>query len=636
VRGLQPVVEYGNRRHVSATPSSRTFGNEAQLPRVPLPTLEESCERFLDWCAPLLRGDELAATKDAVASFLHRRSPAHELQAALERYDQDGRTQSWLDAFWSDRYLGRRDRIALNANFFLLLKVSDQGQIERAAGLIAAAVNYKLRLDRERIPPVVRNGHALSMEQQRFLFSTTRIPGRERDTVRSPYSASWPGPSQERHVAVLNRGRIFRMDVIGPGGRPHSLDDLADGLQSVTGERAPGRGRPSVCHLTAKPRAEWAESRRALLDCHPGNAKALDAIETALFCLCLDQTAPKNALEACDELLHGDSGNRWFDKALSLIVFEDGTAGLNVEHSKLDGSTVVDLVDSLLEQTPDEHTRQSGAKRQGMPLIEAVAFDLNAELQRDAGLAAAAFAAQAADTATHVLEIEDIGSDRVKELGMSPDAFVQMAFQLAHKRTRGAVGATYESIATREYRNGRTEAMRVVTPEVLRFVTAMDEADAPTRRKAFRVAAEKHVERVRQCRAGAAPEQHLWELQLLQRRHGEATAIAKPPALYETPGWLAMRNDYLSTSTTPSANIRYGGFGPTSERCIGLGYTLLRDRFRLHLSTRRSSADELPRFVEKLREALRELEGLLAPSARSAEPPKATALAHDAWLRLPQ
>ncbi|MGH3995581.1 MAG: choline/carnitine O-acyltransferase, partial [Pseudonocardiaceae bacterium] len=49
--------------------STRTFGNEELLPRVPLPDLEGSCERFLAWCAPLLTPEQLADTEAAVAEF---------------------------------------------------------------------------------------------------------------------------------------------------------------------------------------------------------------------------------------------------------------------------------------------------------------------------------------------------------------------------------------------------------------------------------------------------------------------------------------------------------------------------------------------------------------------------------------
>src|SRR5205807_10381585 len=147
------------------------FGNEEGLPHVPLPTLDASCRRFIEWCTPLLTAEELAQTEAAVAEFLAPESPAHELQAALEAYDRSEGVHSWLDTFWPYRYLGRRDRIALNANFFFLFKDAQQQQVERAAGLVAAAVNYKLQLDDELIAPIVPRRPPRSMESNKSLFS---------------------------------------------------------------------------------------------------------------------------------------------------------------------------------------------------------------------------------------------------------------------------------------------------------------------------------------------------------------------------------------------------------------------------------------------------------------------------------
>ncbi|HEY6422007.1 MAG TPA: choline/carnitine O-acyltransferase [Pseudonocardiaceae bacterium] len=605
--------------HCDQELSPLTFGNEDRLPRVPLPSLEESCEKFLEWCKPLLTADELAASESAVASFLRPDGPARALQAELEQYDASDGVHSWLDRFWPYRYLGRRDRIALNANFFFLFADSDQGQVDRAAGLVAAAVNYKLMIDEQRIPPAVHRGRALSMVQNKYLFSATRIPGPVQDSARTPYSDGWPGPSQERHIVVFFRGTMFRLDVIGRNGRPHTVDELAAGLRAVMAAGAtPAAPGTSVGHLTTKARAEWAASRQALLDCDPGNAELLDAVETALFCLCLEDTTPEDALKACDQLLHGDSGNRWFDKALSLIVFRDGTAGLNGEHCKLDGTTIVNFIDTILGSSAEEHSRRSGAQAQGTPAYVPLDFVLDADLQADVRAAAASFAVYAADTATSVLSIANFSSGRAKQLRMSPDAFAQLAFQLAHKRAKGHVGATYESIATRRYRHGRTEAMRVVTPEVVRFVTAMDdpETDEQTRRAAFRAAAEKHVHRARECQAGQAPEQHLWELQLIQQRHG--AEYSEPLTLYESPGWLTMRDDYLSTSAVPSPNVQYFGFGSTSQKCIGIGYALLPDRFDLYLSTPRAVREQMSVFADKLSEAVHELQDLLAAEYESS------------------
>jgi carnitine O-acetyltransferase len=601
--------------------STRTFGNEGRLPRVPLPALEDSCERFIAWCAPLLTTDELAATEAAVAAFVRPDGPGRKLHTALEQYNNDQGVHSWLDMFWQSRYLGRRDRIALNANFFFLfkdsdqLKDSDQPQVDRAAELVAGTVNYKLQLDQELVPPVVQRGQPLSMEQNKFLFSVTRIPGPVQDTIRMPYTEEWPGPSQARHIIVFFRGNAFRMDVIGADGRPHTVDDLSMGLRAIMKAGAM-RAAPdaSVGHLTTKSRAEWAASRQALLAAHPSNADALDAVETALFCLCLEDFAPQDTLAACNQLLHGDSGNRWFDKAVSLVVFDDGTAGINSEHCGLDGTTVLNYLDTLLGTSATEHSRQSGAQAQGMPAIETIEFELDADLQAEVSAAADSFAAYAANTAATTLSFDGFGVNRVKQLRTSPDAFVQMAYQLAHKRTKGFVGATYESISTRQYRHGRTEAMRVITPEVMQFVSAMDDphADVATRRAAYRAAAEKHVARAKESQAGQAPEQHLWELLMIQQRRGEALGVPEPPALYRTPGWLTMRDDYLSTSSTPSPHIQYSGFGSTSRQCIGIGYVLLPDSFNVYLGTPFPVASPMFVFADNLRAAVHELQDLLS------------------------
>jgi len=594
--------------------STGTFSNEAHLPRVPLPTLQESCTRFLEWCSPLLTADELQATQAAVEAFLRPESTAHKLQRALEAYNAQPGVFSWLDTFWPYRYLGRRDRIALNANFFFLFQQSPYRQVERAAGLIAGALHYKLLLDEERLPPALQRGQPLSMEQNKFLFSETRIPGAVQDSVRVPYSEAWPGPSRATHIVVFYRGHAYRLEVYGSAGKPHTLDELQAGLRDIIARTVtPLPGDAAIGHLTTKARAEWAASREALLSYSPRNASALDTLETALFCVCLEDFAPKTTLEASDHLLHGNSANRFFDKAVSLIVFQDGSAGINVEHCGLDGTTILSFVDALLATSPEEHASAAGAQAQGATQSEEITFELSDALKQDIRDAGAAFATYAAATATTGLSFSNFGSTRAKALRMSPDAFVQMAYQLAHKRAKGLIGATYESIATRQFNHGRTEAMRVVTPEVQAFVSALEDPTADKARKltAFRAAADAHVARAKQCQAGQAPEQHLWELQLIQKRRGHELDATEPLALYDSPGWIKMRSDYLSTSSAPSQYVQYFGFGSTSSQCIGVGYVLLSDRLNLYLSTPRAVSAQMTAFAEKLTEALHELEALL-------------------------
>jgi carnitine O-acetyltransferase len=577
---------------------TRTFALEDTLPRVPLPSLDDTAARFLDWCAPLLTDDERAETGKALAELVS--GPGRELDAALRAYDATPGVHSWLDAFWRSRYLGRRDRIALNANFFFLFVDDEQrrGQVERAAALTAAAVAFKLRIDAQEVPVERQRDTPLSMVQLKYLFSACRIPGAEIDSSRTPYTEAWPGPSTERHVVVFRHGHAVRLDVLGPDGTPHSPTELAEGFRAVIAA-TDARG-DAVGHLTTKARAEWAASREAL---HAADFEALETIETALFCVALEDTVPASPQEACDQLLHGDSGNRWFDKSLTLIVFADGTTGLNGEHCELDGTTAVGFIDAILGSPAADGP---GA---GLPAVTPITWTLDDALRADIAAAGADFAEYASACATSTLSIEGFTSERAKALRCSPDAFAQLAFQLAHRRAKGFTGATYESIATRRYHHGRTEAMRVVTPEVMAFADTMTDASASDegKRAAFRAAADAHVRRAKECQAGDAPEQHLWELQWIQRRRGGPDL-----PFFQSPGWRILRDDFLSTSSVPSPRVQYFGFGSTSPTCIGVGYGLQHDRFDIYLATPRSVADRMYVFADRVREAVAELESLLA------------------------
>jgi carnitine O-acetyltransferase len=378
---------------------------------------------------------------------------------------------------------------------------------------------------------------------------------------------------------------------------------------------APAPDDTAVGHLTTKARAAWARSRAALLAHDPANVAALEEVERALFCVCLDHVAPPDTLATCDQLLHGSAANRWYDKAVSFVVFPNGQAGINVEHCGLDGTTILSFVDALLSAPPAELSARSGAREHGRPTVRPVSFVLDAALRTDIQAASESFAQFGADTVALALSFPEHGADRSKALRISPDALVQLAYQLAHHRAKDQIGATYESIATRQWRYGRTEAMRVVTPEVLTFVATMNDpaADPATRRAALRAAADAHVRRAGECQRGDAPEQHLWELAFIQRRRGAELGVPTASPLYESPGWLVMRDDYLSTSSAPSVNIEYFGFGSTSGKCIGIAYVLLPDRLNIYLSTPRPVAAGMRAFADRLRDALAELDELLSP-----------------------
>lgn len=89
--------------------------------------------------------------------------------------------------------------------------------------------------------------------------------------------------------------------------------------------------------MTSENRDTWASLREHLLQTN--NESAINAIDSALFCVSLDDKADYPEIDPVpivQNMLHGDENgliNRWFDKSVSLIVGKDGNAGINFEHS---------------------------------------------------------------------------------------------------------------------------------------------------------------------------------------------------------------------------------------------------------------------------------------------------------------
>jgi carnitine O-acetyltransferase len=112
----------------------------------------------------------------------------------------------------------------------------------------------------------------------------------------------------------------------------------------------------SIGLLTTERRPTWAALRQAMIDDpNSSNKECLKAIDSALFIVCLDGSSPRTADAICATMLCGtyELGrrgvqvgtclNRWYDK-LQIIVCADGQAGVNFEHSAVDGHTVLRFV----------------------------------------------------------------------------------------------------------------------------------------------------------------------------------------------------------------------------------------------------------------------------------------------------
>lgn len=84
----------------------------------------------------------------------------------------------------------------------------------------------------------------------------------------------------------------------------------------------------------------------------------------------------------------------------------------------------------------------------------------------------------------------------IKTFKVSPDAFYQMAIQLAHYRQHKKFVLTYEPAMTRLFKKGRTETIRSCTIESSKWVLATDDQNFKKAEKVelLRDACKKHQE----------------------------------------------------------------------------------------------------------------------------------------------
>ncbi len=194
-----------------------------------------------------------------------------------------------------------------------------------------------------------------------------------------------------------------------------------------------GSKESSIGVLSSQDRDTWADARETLLA--DGNRAALREIESAVLLVCLDDDAPVSRTDVSRALWHGNGRNRFYDKCIQLIVFENGKAGLLAEHSMLDGMAMTVYADYILtglcDRTIDLGPMNDPPPKTVTSLVTPVMFQITRSTLRNIARAENVFDATVANHEVHVESFFGYGNGLIKTFQCSPDAYVQMAIQLA-------------------------------------------------------------------------------------------------------------------------------------------------------------------------------------------------------------
>ncbi|KAI1354335.1 Choline/Carnitine o-acyltransferase-domain-containing protein [Xylaria sp. FL0043] len=525
-----------------------TFAAQDDLPKLPIPDLESSCRKYLAALRPLQGPREHAETRLAVEEFLKSDGP--DLQEKLQKYALG--KSSFIEQFWYDSYLNFDNPVVLNLNPFFLLEddptPARNNQVTRAASLVVSALEFVRAVRREELPPDKVRGKPLCMYQYSRLFGTARVP--------TNHGCQIEQDPDSKHIVVLCHGQFYWFDVLDDNSDLiMSERDVAINLQTIIDDavqtpiQEAAKGALGI--LSTENRKIWSGLREVLTrEEHSNNSDCLGIVDSALFVLCLDYTEPATAAELCQNMLCGTNEvvkgvqigtcvNRWYDK-LQIIVCKNGSAGINFEHTGVDGHTVLRFASDVYTDTilrfarsingqapslwkttsPDPSKRDPESFGEVHTTPHKLEWDMIPELNVAVRFAETRLADLISQNEFECLDFSGYGKNFITSMGFSPDAFVQMAFQAAYYGLYGRVECTYEPAMTKAYLHGRTEAIRSVTDESVNFVQTFW-ADNPAEAKveALRKACEQHVNSTRACAKGEGCDRHLYALFCLWQRY---------------------------------------------------------------------------------------------------------------------
>lgn len=385
------------------------------------------------------------------------------------------------------------------------------------------------------------------MYQYSRLFGTARVP-----TDNGCQIAQDP---DARHIVVLCKGQFYWFDVLDDASDLIMTEkDMALNLQVIVddAEETPiqeaAKGALGV--LSTENRKIWAGLRDVLTrDPESNNVECLSIVDSALFILCLDYTAPQTGAELCGNMLCGTSEvirgvqigtctNRWYDK-LQIIVCKNGSAGINFEHTGVDGHTVLRMASDVYTDTilrfaksingqapslwastsPDPSKRDPDSFGDVNTTPYKLEWDMYPELSTALRFAETRLADLIQQNEFQTLDFTGYGKTLITSMGFSPDAFVQMAFQASYYGLYGRVENTYEAAMTKIFLHGRTEAIRSATVESTEFIqTFWAEHPPQTKVDALRKATQKHTALTKECAKALGQDRHLYALYCVWQR----------------------------------------------------------------------------------------------------------------------
>ncbi|KAM0788172.1 hypothetical protein ACM66B_001333 [Microbotryomycetes sp. NB124-2] len=653
----------------------RTLSRQKDLPRLPIPQLDKSLERYIHSLKPFLLQQALETNQDNVQGYVEaqldrRRQWASDftkqgglgrlLQERLKDIDRQS-PNNWLDdAFWIKvAYHSWRVPLPINSNWWILM-ADDLGipaevrrgdnqpkgeftewQIKRAAKVIHRLTNFKVRLDNQEILPDNSRAGPFCMHQYTRVFGVTRLPGLPTDAL-----VHAPHPHPTPFVVASARDHLYKVPVVSKDGSQQvDLQQIEADLWAVVDDAASRPVGPGVGALSGDVRDTWTSTREHLLALDPQNRTSMTAIEDCLFFVSLDdytlssadkyvssspasQTPDLDAHVRYGSSSNGTGRNRWWDKGVTVAFENNGRGTMIGEHSPCDALIPSIVADYALAENVDANAPSMRGKPSQQPL-EKLEWVLDEKAKQDIDSAIKTIGEVADDSDGKMLWFDEYGVDWIKNVAkQSPDAYLQMALQLAFHKDQGTPVATYETASTRLFKHGRTDVIRTFSEDSWKFVQAMrttagvegssDKVDSSAAGPLYDLltkATKSHNAYTRDSSVGKGCDRHFMGLKLMMRP-GERHELFEDELFQKSQDWI------LSTSGLSAGDRFFGtGFGTVWPQGYGINYLAGKNVIKFGIESKNScETTSTDRFRRNVTEALRDMRRVCEAATADAQP----------------
>ncbi|KAK2612700.1 hypothetical protein QQS21_001317 [Conoideocrella luteorostrata] len=578
--------------------------NAPVLSRQPLPDLAKEFQHHLRTISHLASSsDELKNHRVAVDRFINGGGEVDPLYRRLQEEAEDPTVEIWgEDPLLRISHLAIRDSVQNNsfmATHHDIKAGCQHTQAERAAIIATTVFRHKLALDAGEMEPKSWHGVPIcSYFEEEWLYNTSRVPLEGCDKmIRSP---------RHHHCVVLCEGRFFKVELAYDDGGPVPLSHIYRCFENILKRARKQKANTMPGALTIDNRDSLARNLEALLDLDPKNAYFFEAINTAVFAVCLEA---EGSTASVRQVMLDDGSNRWYGKGLQFIVASDGSSAFIAEHSMIDGTNVTTMnewVYEAIQQHSEPVSLSNGHNDREDEEPEEIRLTTDSRINTFIHGLRVRSAENSASRDYLLHTLPQIGKDFLFASSAPIKTVIDVIIQLASRLYYDGKGLqqppAYEQASLSQYHKGRIRGFLTLSPAVCAFCTeATSEGAKPAiLRQLLYEAAQEHSSNTRQ--ACCSPS--LYDLVDLLKDMWPTNA---PPAdLFEDPLWVRM-SEYAFESGMTDGMSKDSAFFPVDASHFFLCYYLEADSVKVSICGPADGVTELARCMNDAAELVKEL-----------------------------